>query len=209
MARRREDGTSEWETIPPQWVIESNERLKKEGFKVQAAARFLIRRLSYDVLKAEEDVYSPAKMRILEGKLGRHLARYSDYIVRRSGHLYVIDVKAKEFSTMSSDGQKYTLFSESIFLSRKYVDTIIPVLALAVLYPTGLFGSSNMRNKKVYYILRDIGTQSRTDNGGVQIVLSHDLDGYRWTKATNFRKWIRQTRTNAENLIRMHHRFIP
>jgi|GEM_PF-1760978 hypothetical protein len=155
MTHHRKDETSEWEKIAPQWVIADNEKLKEEGFKVQAAARSLIRRLGYDILKAEEEMFSPAKMQILERKLGRHLARYSDYIVRSGRHLYVVDVKAKEFGILIVGGQRHLLFNESIFLHRDYVDTMVPVLVLAVLYPRGLFGPSGMRNKKVYYIMCD------------------------------------------------------
>lgn len=199
------DETSEWEKIVPQWVIADSEKLKEEGFKVQAAARFLIRRLGYEILKAEEDVFSPAKIQFLERKLGRHLARYSDYIVRIGRRLYVIDVKAKEFGILISRGQRHTLFNESIFLRRDYVDTVVPVLVLAILYPRGLFDFTTTRSKKVYYdLLSSIEKETRTAEGGIQIVLDHDLDRYRWIRPSTFRKWIRRTRRNAQDLIRMH-----
>lgn len=195
-----------WEKTEPNWVTVQHDKWKEQGFKVQAAARFLIRRLGYDILKAEEDSPTPAQMLILERKLGPHLARYCDYVVRMGRRLYVIDVKAKEIGYLVVQGQRHHLFNQSIFLRRHYVDSVVPVLVLAVLYPAVLFSSSGARDEKVYYtILSGLSEkETRTADGGIEITLDHDLDSYHWIRARTFRKWTRVTRRNANDLIRMH-----
>jgi hypothetical protein len=195
---------SDWERITPKWIQTNQEDLMEEGLRVQAAARFLIRRLGYNIVKSEEDVPSPRQVSLLEGKVGRHLARYSDYIVKMSRRIYVIDVKAKQFSSpLASNREKILMFTPSIFLKRNYVDTIARVLVLAVLYPVGLFVKSNVRGKKVYYGLSS--TQgSPTAEGGVEIVLDQNFSSYRWVKAKTFRRWISATKGEAQRLIQMH-----
>jgi hypothetical protein len=176
----------------------------KEGLIVQAAARFIILRLGYDILKAEHDTLSHAQFSILERKVGRHLARYADYVVKMDRRIYVIEVKAKEFGEPLAHGDsRILMFSPSIFLKRSYVETVAHVLVLAVLYPIGLFGTSRMSDKKVYYTLRS-ATGIRTNEGGVEIVLDQDKTGYRWMKANIFRKWVKRTKKDAEALIQMH-----
>jgi hypothetical protein len=103
------------------WVTVQHNKWKEQRFKVQAAAKFLIRRLGYDVLRAEEDPLTPAQMQVLETRLGPHLARYSDYVVRMGRRLYVIDVKAKEIGYLVVQGQRHHLFNQSIPLRREYV----------------------------------------------------------------------------------------
>lgn len=80
------------------WARAQHDKWKEQGFKVQAATKFLIRRLGYDVVKAEGEFPTPVQMLVLERKLGAHLAKYSDYVVSMRRRLYVIDVKPKKFS---------------------------------------------------------------------------------------------------------------
>jgi hypothetical protein len=190
----------------PEWVTVQQDKWKEQGFKVQAAASFLIRRLGYNILKAEEDLPTPAQMQVLETRLGPHLARYSDYVVRMGRRLYVIDVKAKEILYLFQQRQRHHQFNQSIFLGRHYVDSVVPVLLLVVLYPGVLFGSSGARDEKVYYTILSgwSGRGTRTADGRIEIMLNHDLDGYRWIRARTFRRWIRATRRNADDLIRMY-----
>jgi hypothetical protein len=187
------------------WVTVQHDKWKEQGFKVQAAARFLIRRLGYDILKAEEDLPTPTQMPILERKLGPHLARHSDYVVRMGRRLYVIDVKAKELAYLLKQKQRYHQFNQSIFLKRHYVESVVPVLVLVVLYPGVLFGSSSARDEKVYYTMLSgsSGKETRTADGGIEIMLDHGLDSYQWIRARTFRKWMRVTRRSAHHLIRM------
>lgn len=189
----------------PGWVT-VQDRWKEQGFKVQAAASFLIRRLGYRILKAEEDLLPPAQASVLERKLGPHLARYSDYVVRIGRRLCVIEVKAKEILYLLHKGQRHHTFNQSIFLGRHYVDSTVPVLLLAVLYPGVVFGSSGPREEKVYYtVLSGLSERGiRTADGKIEIILDHGLDSYRWTRARTFRRWLRATRGNAEDLIRMY-----
>jgi hypothetical protein len=195
---------SEWGEAKPNWILANQQKLMKEGLKVQAAARFIILRLGYDILKAEQEIPSQTQMSMLERKVGNHLARYSDYIVKMDRRIHVIEVKAKEFSYPLAHGdRRFLLFNSSIFLKRSYVDTVAHVLVLAVLYPMGLFGTTSMRGKKVYHTLRSV-TGTRTDEGGIEIILDQDMTGYRWTKATTFRKWVKRTKKDAEALIQMH-----
>jgi hypothetical protein len=177
---------------------------KEQGFKVQAAAKFLIRRLGYDILKAEEEFPTPAQMSILESKLGPHLARYSDYIVRMGRRLYVIDVKARVILYLVAQGRRHHQFNKSIFLKKDYVDSVVPVLVLVVLFPGVLFSSSSPRGEKVYYAILSSAKGIRTADGGIEIKLDHDLDSYHWIRARTFRKWVRATRRSAHHLIRMY-----
>lgn len=194
------------EKTEPDWVTVQQDKWKEQGFKVQAAAKFLIRRLGYDVLRAEEDPLTPAQMQVLETRLGPHLARYSDYVVRMGRRLYVIDVKAKEIGYLVAQGQRHHQFNQSIPLRREYVDSVVPVLVLAVLYPALLFSSSGTRDEKVYYTILPVSNEkeTRTSDGRIEITLDHDLDSYHWIRARTFRKWTRVTRKNANNLIMMH-----
>jgi len=194
------------EKTEPDWVTVQHDKWKEQGFKVQAAAKFLIRRLGYDVLRAEEDPLTPAQMQVLETRLGPHLARYSDYVVRMGRRLYVIDVKAKEIGYLVVQGQRHHLFNQSMFLRREYVDSVVPVLVLAVLYPAVLFSSSGTRDEKVYYTIFSGSNEkeTRTADGGIEIKLDHDLDSYHWIRARTFREWTKVTRRNANDLIRMH-----
>ena len=194
------------EKTGPDWVTVQHDRWKEQGFKVQAAAKFLIRRLGYHVLRAEEDPLTQAQMQVLDTRLGAHLARYSDYVVRMRRHLYVIEVKAKEIGYLMVQGQRHHLFNQSIFLRREYVDSAVPVLVLAILYPAALFSSSGTRREKVYYTILSVSNEkeTRTVDGGTEIRLDHGLDSYRWIRIRTFRKWTKATRRNANDLIRMH-----
>jgi hypothetical protein len=193
----------EWERITPKLILSNQDKRMKEGLIVQEAARFLIQRLGYNILKAEHDIPSQTQLSILEEKVGRHLARYSDYIVKMGRRIYVVEVKAKQLGYLLAHGKKFPMFNRSIFLKRSYVDTVAHVIVLGVLYPAGLFGASSMRGKKVYYVLRSVeGT--RTDEGGIEIVLDQDMTSYRWIKATTFRKWVKATKKDTEALIQMH-----
>jgi hypothetical protein len=193
----------ESETAKPKWVQDYESELMKEGLKAQAAARFLIRRLGFRILKAEQDTPAQKDLGILENRVGNHLARYSDYIVRRGRQIFVIEVKAKQVTPYLLHSENVLMFNTSIFLKRAYVDTIARVLVLAVLYPQGIFGSSRMSGKKVYYALLG-GKGSRTAEGGVEISLDEDPRSYRWVRANIFRRWIKSTNKDAQILIQMH-----
>lgn len=192
-----------WEVVKPKWLLANEAELMKEGLRVQAAARFLILGLGYDILKAEQDIPTQTQVSILERKVGRHLARYSDYIVKMGRRIYVIEVKAKQFSPLLLHSGKFLMFNTSIFLRRTYVDTVARVLILAILYPIGVFGSLSMRGKKVYYTLVN-AEGPRTAEGGVEITLDQDMGNYRWVRANTFRQWIKATKRDAQVLIQMH-----
>jgi hypothetical protein len=194
---------ADWKAVTSNWVLANQEQLMREGLKVQAAVRFLITRLGYVIAKAEGGMLNQAQTEILESKVGRHLARYSDYVVKVGRRIYVIEVKAKQFAPPLSHGEKVLMFNTSIFLKRYYVDTIARVLVLVVLYPAGLFGRSTMRGKRVYYAF--LGARgSPTADGAIEIRLARNPASYRWVKASTFRQWVRATKKDAEALIQMH-----
>jgi hypothetical protein len=194
---------NKWQTVKPKWVLANEDKLKKEGFRIQAAARFLVKRLGYNIIKGEQEIAGQNQVAILESKVGSHLARYSDYIVKKGRHVFVIEVKAKEYSSYLIDSEKVLMFNNSIFLRRNYVDTIASVIVLAILYPRGLFERSSMHRKKAYYVLKST-EGSPTAEGGVEITLAQDPQSYRWIQANTLRRWIKESKRDAEALVQMH-----
>jgi len=126
---------------------ERQERLQKEwGLKFQIVAEPLLDEMRYTVIKAEHRSFkrssrsAPAESWYKE-KLGDYLWNYADYVVKKGGHLYVVDVKSQGYVPLleGEDGDPITpdTISFSEIERREYSASKVPVQVLLMLYNSG------------------------------------------------------------------------
>lgn len=123
--------------------IDVLERWKRMGFKIQVAAELLLKRMRYQILKAQQDIdlrrSAEAFREIINpDKIGEYLWEYSDYIVARKSQVYIVDVKTKPYVRLKVGG-KWTTFLDNNFSFTEreiefYGKSSIPVLILIIIY---------------------------------------------------------------------------
>lgn len=130
--------------------VDEQLRLQKEwGFKFQLAAELLLQEMGYEVIRAQHrpspsvkglwEFRSPLKH--YRRKIDDYLWNYSDYIVKKRGDLFAVEVKSQGYIPRPKDeeGDPYTPETISFTPAQKqhYSISTLPVLVLLMLYKWG------------------------------------------------------------------------
>jgi hypothetical protein len=132
--------------------VDVTEEWRRNGLRLQLVSRWILPRLGFQIVKAQEQPLGP----VLQSKLQRisvYLRDYSDYIASRQSRLHVIEVKAP--ATFRSAGRpfyfKFVKFTNSQV--REFDKSPVPVKVL--LWDYGMAHSLFSLRTRVFYTLVD------------------------------------------------------
>ena len=127
--------------------FEKQQRLQKEwGCKFQVAAEPLLEEMGYKIIKAFHRPFTSLGERrrgwkwYIE-KLGDYLWNYADYVVKKGGSDYVVDVKSQGYIPPPRGVEMDPYTPDAIYFTeeerREYPTSKFPILVLLVLYNWG------------------------------------------------------------------------
>jgi len=127
--------------------FEKQQRLQKEwGCKFQVAAEPLLKEMGYTIVRAQHRIFTSLGERrrgwkwYME-KLGDYLWNYADYVVKKRGRVYVVDVKSQGYipppKSLEIDPYTPDTISFTEDERREYPISKLPILILLVLYNWG------------------------------------------------------------------------